>query len=479
MLEQEARRTLGQIFALRLPRSPEALDLERFPLANYIVFSDALEPALDASRDRLQRARALILGAGIDPLFMMDEEGGRVSQVSRFFATAPSPRAVAGGLAPDQAGGLYAQLGAFLRDVGIDVDLAPCLDVLTESLNPIIGTRSYGGDPAAVSRFGRAAVHGLGRSIACVGKHFPGHGMTRLDSHLARPVADDSRETIRRVHLAPFGSAIDAGVDGMMISHCAYPGLDPERLPATLSGPIVRGLLRDGLGFDGLVITDSMDMRAVTGDFTPGEAALKAFSASCDILLYTEFGERFEAAFETLLEGLLRGAIDPAAIDSSLRRRERVLCRLRRPADPGATYDRRAYLALAEAARAGAVRSMGPVEDLPLEPGALVAGTAGRALRRIADRGITVVDLGRRDAEVLDWKGRAVLLWLAEPLTLGHSIQALRSAASAADRSVLVTTYQAVAEALPDCAVRMISDDLSPATEDRLLERVIGIPPAD
>jgi beta-glucosidase-like glycosyl hydrolase len=477
MEEQDARRALGRISALRLPRSWEELDLERFPVANYIVFSDVFEPTLEASRERLADARKRLKTHGIEALLMMDEEGGRVTQTSRFFASAPSPRAVARALSPEEACDLYAHLGAFLAQLGIDLDLAPCLDVATERVNPIIGTRAFGTDPDTVSRFGEAAIRGLRRSISCVGKHFPGHGMTRLDSHLALPVVDDSRETLERVHAVPFRKAIDLGVDGIMASHCVYPAIQSDGLPATLSRQIVRDHLRDDFGYEGLVLTDSLDMKAIAENFRPGEAAVKAFDASCDILLYTEIGERFEAAFASLVDLLVRGRLDRGQIARSIQRREQVLGRPERGLQAGAAYDLSEYLRLAETARAGATRLDGRPGPLPLGPETLVVGTSGRALRRIAEMGLSVEVLGAPDRGAPEVSGKQIVLWLAEPLALGVPVETLRAMAGAAKGATLVTTYDAMAEALPECGLRIITDDLSPATEDSILKRVLGIPP--
>jgi beta-glucosidase-like glycosyl hydrolase len=476
MEEQDARRALGRIFALRLPRSWEGLDLERYPVANYIVFSDALDCSHEASRDRLRNAKELLKSHRIESLLMMDEEGGRVSQISGFFPSAPSPRAIARALQPQEARDLYTQIGAFLRNLGIDVDLAPCLDVATERANPIIGTRAFGSDPETVSRFGEAAIRGLRRSISCVGKHFPGHGMTRLDSHLALPVVDDSRETLECVHAVPFGKAVDLHVDGIMASHCVYAAVQSDGLPATLSGQIVRDRLRSKLGYEGLVVTDSLDMKAITENFRPQEVAVRAFEASCDILLYTEMSERFETAFAALVDLLVRGKLDRDQLARSIQRREQMLGRLECREEPGPTYDPGEYLRLAEAARAAAVRSEGDPGLLPLGPETLVLGTAGRALRRIAGKGIPVEVLGAPGMALPDVSGRDLLLWLAEPLTLGCPLEALQGAARAARGATLVTTYDAIGEALPECRLRIITDDPSPTTEDSILERVLGIP---
>lgn len=479
MNEDEARRALGQIFALRFPRSWESLDLERFPIANYIIFRDALDPTFEASRDRIKDARARLSDRGIEPLFMMDEEGGRVTQISSFFPSAPSPRAVARVLRPDEAADLYAQLGAYLRQLGIDINLAPCIDVNTEGLNPIIGTRSFGADTSTVTMFGGAAIRSLRRSIACVAKHFPGHGMTRHDSHVSLPVVDAPRETLQSVHMAPFKDAIKWCADGIMVSHCLYRALEACDLPASLSTHVVRGHLRLNLRYDGLVLTDSLDMRSVTQNFAPPTAALQAYDASCDILLYTQMSEGFESAFGSLLDMLLMGKLNRDHLAKSIARRKRIFERSALTAEFKPLFDAGIYGHLAEAVRAGCVRIDDPRGVLPLKSsGISVLSTSSDVVDKIRARVSDVAEIGNRREDVAGPAGRTLLMWLCEPLTVRYSLDALRSMIRAADRSAIVTSYDAVAKCLADCDVKVVTDDLSPLTEDAIVDRLFPASPA-
>jgi beta-N-acetylhexosaminidase len=477
MNEQEARQTLGQIFALRFPRSWDSLDLNRFPVANYIIFRDALEPTFEASRDRIRDARTMLRARGIEPVFMMDEEGGRVTQISGFFPSAPSPRAVAKVLSPDQAADLYAELGAYLGQLGIDVNLAPCLDVNTESLNPIIGTRAFASDTATVTRFGERAIGALRRSISCVAKHFPGHGMTKLDSHLTLPFVDDPRETLQAVHMAPFKDAVRWCADGIMVSHCLYRALEVEPLPASLSTQIVRDHLRINLGYDGLVFTDSLDMKPVTQSLSPRDAAVRAFEATCDILLYTDISERFESAFETLVDMLLMGKINKDHLTRSVGRRRRIFERSNVIQEFKPLFDRSEYCSLADAVRDSCVRVDDARGLLPLAPSdAVVLSTSSQAAERIRRTVPTVKEIGDRHGDLPGPAGKTLIVWLAEPLTVRHSLEALRSMIRTAGRSVLVTSYDAVATSLAECDVKIVTDDLSPQTEDSIVKRLFGAP---
>ena len=201
------------------------------------------------------------------------------------------PRAMAFGAAGDprlafEAGRVTA-LEA--RAIGIHVNFAPVVDVNNNPRNPVINTRSFGEDTATVGRLAAAYVEGLaaGGMIAAV-KHFPGHGDTDVDSHLALPVIRHSRERLEAVELPPFRAGIAAGAGAVMTAHVALPALDPDvRNPATFSAPIATALLRDDLGFDGLVFTDSMRMRAITRMLPPAGAAARAVAAGHDVVLHS------------------------------------------------------------------------------------------------------------------------------------------------------------------------------------------------
>jgi beta-N-acetylhexosaminidase len=471
--EQEARQALGQIFALRFPRSWDSIDLDRYPIANYIVFRDVLGPTFEASRDRLADARARLRTRGIEPLFMMDEEGGRVTQVAEFFPSAPSPRSIAKALTPEAAADLYAQLGAYLGQMGIDMNLAPCLDVATEPMNPIIGTRSFGRDPAVVSALGEVVIRALRRSVACVAKHFPGHGMTKLDSHLAMPVVDDSRETLQNVHIRPFRDAIRWGTDGIMVSHCLYQALEVEEVPASLSRQIVHDHLRLNMGYDGLVLTDSLDMKSVTQSFSPSKAAAKALDATCDILLYTEYSERFECAFAATLDRLFMGKVSQDHLAQAIKRRHRIFERSSMIRDFKPLFDMGEYFDLADTARSAATRVTDERGMLPLGSGGVVIlSTSSQAVEKMRVRVPALAEFGGRRDDVSDASEKVLVLWLAEPLTLRLPVAALRSIVGAAKATVLVTTYEAIASTLADCAVKIVTDDLSPQTEDAIIQRL-------
>ena len=172
------------------------------------------------------------------------------------------------------------------RALGIHVDFAPVLDVNNNSANPVINTRSYGEDPHAVARLGVAFIHGLQEhGMIATGKHFPGHGDTGTNSHLALPVVTVSRARLDSVELVPFKAAIRAGVGAIMTFHGSMPALDSSGVPGTLSRPVVTTLLRQNLGFRGVVVSDAMDMRGVLDQYGEAEAVKRAVAAGVDVLI--------------------------------------------------------------------------------------------------------------------------------------------------------------------------------------------------
>lgn len=469
--EKDARLLVGQIFARRLPPETQRLDLERFPVGNYIVFTDTLATSFDNSKERLTEARRKMGEHGIEPIFMMDEEGGRVTQIAGFFPSAPSPAAVSGSLKPEQARALYEHMSEVLASLGIDVNLSPCMDVNTEMLNPIIGTRAFGTAPEVVTTYGEAFIRGSKTYTGCVAKHFPGHGMTTVDSHVDMPDVGTPRKNLEFTHIPPFREAIRAGADGIMISHCHYDALQADTLPASLSKPVVHDLLRQEVGFDGLVITDSLDMDAVTRNTNPAEAAVTAFNAGVDVLLYTENSVRFEEAFAFMTAGLMSGRIDHGRLMESIARRHALLDRLssRRPVDGATSHE--CYLELRGKAVAASLRKNDPQGLLPLRARELACVTTDPGMLEKAGLyadGVTEIGTETKAED------KVLLLWLMEPLRLKHSVESLRVMVGASRLSVLVTSYRSLAETLESCEVRIVTADTSPDTQDAIVRQLFG-----
>lgn len=259
------------------------------------------------------------------PLVATDEEGGLVSDLAGLTTTAPSPAALAGLDQPEYTFRAALAMGDKLRALGFNVVLAPGLDVNAEPKNPVIGTRSFGATPEVVIRHALPAIEGYARAgvAACV-KHFPGHGATRLDSHHTLPEVDAPREFLLARDLPPFRAAIDGGIPMIMTAHVAYPAFDPTGDPATLSPEIVTGLLRQELRYDGVILSDDMEMEAVAAFGDPGSVALQAIEAGVDMLLYARDREMAAAAVARVAQALRRGEVSVERIAQSVIRLARL-----------------------------------------------------------------------------------------------------------------------------------------------------------
>ncbi|MDA2815064.1 glycoside hydrolase family 3 protein [Nocardiopsis sp. RSe5-2] len=235
--------------------------------------------------------------AGGDPLVSLDEEGGDVTRIGQA-AGSGYPGNAALGAVDDTAltEAVHTALGAELRGLGLNVDLAPSVDVNTAADNPVIGTRSFGSDAALVARHGAAAVRGLqAAGVAAAAKHFPGHGATELDSHLDLPSVDASAELLRERELRPFRAAVEAGALAVLTAHITLPSLGVDG-PATLSRRALVEVLRGELGFTGMVISDALDMDGVRRPIGMPEAAVRALEAGCDLLCLGRYSYADEVA---------------------------------------------------------------------------------------------------------------------------------------------------------------------------------------
>ncbi|UCD83793.1 MAG: beta-N-acetylhexosaminidase [Deltaproteobacteria bacterium] len=257
------------------------------------------------------------------PLFIaIDQEGGKgFSRLKAPFTLFPGNHALGECFLKTKSIKLAYQFGEVtakeLNAVGINFNLAPVLDVNTNPKNPIIGKRAFGDDSHLVSELGLAVIAGLqdNKVIAC-GKHFPGHGDTAVDSHKELPVVDHDLKRLCKVELRPFEHAVKNGLRTVMTAHVLYPQLD-KKFPATLSGRIVDGLLREKLDFEGLVISDDLEMGAIAKNFEIEEAAVKAVKAGIDILLISHHPDKQKQVFRAILNAVEQGKIPEERIDLS------------------------------------------------------------------------------------------------------------------------------------------------------------------
>jgi beta-N-acetylhexosaminidase len=288
-------------------------DFAAYPPAGVIVFARDFAD-LDALRTLTRRLREL---AGQRRIFIaLDEEGGWVSQLAGHLVVPPNAALLARGAAPGDIAWLTAVTGRRLRALGFDWNYAPVADVHSEPDNPVIGPRAWGTTPASAGAALAEVLAGLraARVASCL-KHFPGHGDTRTDSHLALPVCDADAPTLESRELATFREHL-ADADSVMTAHVVYPALDAER-PGTYSPAIVTGLLRGTLGFAGVCVTDALEMQGAAAGRTPAEAGALALGAGCDLLLYAHWNEDVRRARLQLADALVEGRIDRVPFDAS------------------------------------------------------------------------------------------------------------------------------------------------------------------
>ena len=295
------------------------------PVGGFILFSRHTQNRQDtlALTQRLRDA-----SPHLPPFIAVDQEGGRVTRLA-FVSQLPAARQLAF-LRPQTVAKIGRLLGQELFSLGFNLNFAPVMDVATRSDNPVIGDRSFSPDPIVVAKLGAALVDGLqSAGVSATAKHFPGHGDTRTDSHLTLPIVDHALNRLNHVELLPFHAAVHSKVDLIMVGHLHFPALDPTpNLPATLSYPIITELLRQQIGYDGLIITDAMNMRAVTDGFSSGQAAVLAFKAGIDIILMPA---DFSQAYSALLNAVKTDEISVSRLDESLIRilavKQRILAR--------------------------------------------------------------------------------------------------------------------------------------------------------
>lgn len=257
------------------------------------------------------------------PLFVgVDEEGGRVSRLhaSGNIDSPIVPSATEMGKAIDSIDvyDYYKQIGSELNQLGFNVDFAPVADMNTNPKNTVIGDRAFGSDSTIVSKCVSQAVLGLqNEGVSATLKHFPGHGDTLTDSHTTQTSINHDRQRLLEVELLPFQEGIAIGVDFVMVGHIIAPNVTSDGLPSSMSKDMVQGLLRDELGYEGIVITDALDMGAIVNYYDSAEVAVKSIQSGVDMLLMPENAEK---AYEALLDAVKSGQITEERLNVSVKR---------------------------------------------------------------------------------------------------------------------------------------------------------------
>lgn len=357
-MEMTVKQMLGQklVFGFHgTTLSEEFKNLIReYKIGNVILFLRNVENARQL-RTLCSEIQTLIRReTGFPAFIIIDQEGGMVTRLPQDAVNVPGAMALAATGDPENAR-LASQITIRqLRGLGANFNMAPVLDVNSNPANPVIGNRSFGDDPQNVAAFGTASAEPYAQSgVLCCVKHFPGHGDTAVDSHLGLPRVDKTEEELENTELIPFRRAIEAGVPAVMMSHVLFPKIETEQLPCTMSRRMVTGLLKQKLGFRGLILTDCMEMGAIRDHFGTPEGVVASIKAGVDLAEISSTFDLELGAAEAVNEAAKRGEFDLAEIRESAEKILRFKQSLFSEADPsacGLEKDRQAVEKLARQA---------------------------------------------------------------------------------------------------------------------------------
>jgi beta-N-acetylhexosaminidase len=303
-----------------LAAPPETLQLAARGIGGAIVFARNV-----ASPEQVAELSRSLKSAAPGPLLVsVDQEGGRVARLRAPWTVWPPLRTVGDAGDDALAHEMGRVLGVELKSCGLDLDYAPVLDVDSNPANPIIGDRSFGRDPALVARLGAAMIGGLQAvRVAACAKHFPGHGDTAQDSHLELPRLPHGLDRLRALELVPFRRAVEAGVATVMTAHVVFEALDPG-VPATMSHAAITGVLRGELGYDGCVISDDLEMKAVHDRFEMREVVERALLAGVDAFLACRRLDLQHEVLGHIVRAVESGRVPRARVEEAAARVERV-----------------------------------------------------------------------------------------------------------------------------------------------------------
>ena len=296
--------------------------MNEFCLGNFVLFKRNFENSLQTGKMCEELNALTYEQTGLAPIISLDQEGGNTSRMVKGAALLPGAMTVGAARADGYRVGKIA--AGVLCAHGLNTNLAPVLDVNSNPMNPIIGTRSFGDTAENVTKYGVAELKGMNEGgLLATMKHFPGHGNVSSDSHLSLPINTSSAEELYNVDFAPFREAINAGAEALMTCHVVFESIDRDN-PATLSKRIMTDLLRDEFGFKGIVMTDCLEMGAIKDTIGAGEGAVRAVEAGCDIMCISHTYEAVSAAANALYEAVDSGRISDERIEQSYKRILRV-----------------------------------------------------------------------------------------------------------------------------------------------------------
>ena len=353
--------------------SPEFVRLvEEYKVGNVILFRHNIESGSQL-KALCRQIQALVREhTGHSAFICIDQEGGGVSRLPEDGVNVPGGMALAATGSPENARLAAAITARELRALGIQVNFAPVADVNNNPRNPIIGSRCFGDTPQQVCAFLLPALEGYRESgVLATVKHFPGHGDTQMDSHISLPVIPKTLEQLEQLELIPFRAAVEAGCPLVMTTHILFPGIEKEHVPATMSRAIITGLLKQKLGFRGLVVSDCMEMAAIQTYYGTARGAAAAAAAGVDLITVSHTESLAAQAAEEMEKAVLSGRISMEEMDASV---EKILAyKARWCSEPQGEFGTPEAFAQARALRAASIAAIGapvpPLGDRPLFAG--------------------------------------------------------------------------------------------------------------
>ena len=319
------KQKIGQCFGIGFSGTSVSEDLRRlvreYKAGNVILFRDNIESSAQV-RALCRDIQKLVKDETGYPAFIaIDQEGGAVTRLPEDMVNVPGAMALAASGNVDNVSLAARITAAELRRIGVNFNMAPVLDINYNRDNPVIGNRSFAHNAADAASFAAAAVRAFAEEgLMCCGKHFPGHGDTAVDSHLDLPLVDRSLDELEARELIPFRSAIAAGIPAIMTSHILFPQIENEKLPATMSVKILKCLLRERLGFGGLIVSDAMEMKSVKDFYGISRGCTLALAAGVDIVYVCHESPDMEASLREAASACEDGRIDAKELDASVER---------------------------------------------------------------------------------------------------------------------------------------------------------------
>ncbi|HEY8024117.1 MAG TPA: beta-N-acetylhexosaminidase [Burkholderiaceae bacterium] len=329
-MSQELKQKVGQLFMVGFDALVANDHIKRLireqRVGGVILFRRNVHTPdqLSALCSELQEVNAEV--SDVPLLIAIDQEGGMVMRIEQGVTPIPAAMAFQAAGSTQDCEKLSFVCGDELRQMGINMNLAPILDVNNNRFNPVIGVRAFGEDADTVVRYGMAAMRGLRTSgVIATAKHFPGHGDTSTDTHYDMASVPHDKARLKAIELAPFQAAINGGVDAIMTAHVMFPAIEPDpSVPATLSRAVLTDLLRGEMGFQGAVISDCLEMAAISKGIGVVKGAIATLQAGTDIVLISHTEERQQAAIEAVVDAVLRGDIAMERIDEALARVQKL-----------------------------------------------------------------------------------------------------------------------------------------------------------